>query len=147
MNKRLMFARLALAIISTGLEEVAIWAIWRRVLPDFGIELSSALLIIVMIVWAAFGTWLFIFTTRTLKRQAQTGLSSMVGTGGETVSPLGPEGMVKIRGELWRAVSEEGKIDAGEEVVVVGQNGLKLSVRKIEVGKNPPPSSFIKGGR
>ena len=135
MSKNLTLTRLILAVISTGLEEVAIWAIWRRVLPDFGIELPSTLLIIVMIAWAAFGTWFFIFTTWTLKRQVPMGLSSMVGTGGETVSPLGPEGMVKIRGELWRAVSDGGKINAGEEVVVVGQNGLKLSVRKIDGGE------------
>jgi len=130
MNKNLTAARLVLAVASTGLELAAIWAIWRWALPDFGIELPFSLLITVMIAWAAFGTWLFIFTTRVLKRQAQRGLSSMVGTEGTAVKTLDPKGLVKIRGELWGAVSEEGKIDAGAEVVVVRQDGLKLSVRK-----------------
>jgi membrane-bound ClpP family serine protease len=132
MNDKLTVTRLVLAIISTSLEEIAIWAIWRWVLPDFRIELPLALLITVMIAWAAFSTWLFIFTTRTLKRQAQAGLPSMVGTRGKAASLLDPEGQVKIRGELWGAVSDEGKIDAGEDVAIVGQNGLKLSVRKID---------------
>jgi membrane-bound ClpP family serine protease len=130
MKDRLTVTRLVLAITSTGMELVAIWAIWRWALPDFGIELPFSLLITVMIAWAAFGTWLFIFTTRILKRQAQRGLSSMVGTEGSAVKTLDPKGLVKIRGELWGAVSEEGKIDAGTEVVVVGQDGLKLFVRK-----------------
>jgi membrane-bound ClpP family serine protease len=130
MKDRLTVTRLVLAVASTGMEEVAIWAIWRWALPDFGIELPLSLLITVMIAWAAFGTWLFIFTTRTLKRQAQKGLSTMVGTEGAAVKTLDPKGLVKIRGELWGAVSEEGKIDAGAEVVVVGQDGLKLFVRK-----------------
>ena len=130
MNKKLTRTRLVLAVISTGLEEAAFWAIWRWALPDFGIELPFALLITAMAAWAVFSTWLFIFTTRTLKRQAQAGLPSMVGTRGKAAGTLNPEGQVKIRGELWGAISDEGKIDAGEEVVIVGQDGLKLSVRK-----------------
>ncbi len=132
MDKKLTATRLVLAVISTGLEEVAIWAIWRWVLPDFGIRPPWLPLIIIMIVWAAFGTWLFIFTTRTLQRQAQMGLTSMVGTRGRVALTLSPEGLVKIRGELWGAVSDGGKIEAGAEVVVVGENGLKRSVRKID---------------
>jgi membrane-bound serine protease (ClpP class) len=56
----------------------------------------------------------------------------MVGTRGVVASTLSPEGLVKIRGELWGAVSDGGKIYTGAEVVVVGENGLKLSVRKID---------------
>jgi membrane-bound serine protease (ClpP class) len=132
MDKKITATRLVLAVISTGLEEVAIWAIWRWVLPDFGIRLPLLPLMVIMVAWAAFGTWLFILTTRTLKRQSQAGLPSMVGTRGVVASTLSPEGLVKIRGELWGAVSDGGKIYTGAEVVVVGENGLKLSVRKID---------------
>jgi len=132
MNKKLTVTRLILAVISTGLEEVAIWAIWRWVLPDFGIRLSWLPLIVIMIAWAAFGTWLFILTTRTIKQQAQVGLPSMVGSRGRVVGTLNPEGMVKIRGELWGAVSGGGKIGEGEEVIVVGEDSLKLTVRKAD---------------
>jgi membrane-bound ClpP family serine protease len=130
MNSRLTLARLVLAIISTGLEEVAVWAVWRWVLPDLGIELPFALLIIIMVVWAAFCTWLFIFTTHTLNKQAWAGLPSMVGMNGKVTRSLDPSGLVKIRGELWRAIADEGKIDSGDDIVVVAQNGLTLSVRR-----------------
>ena len=130
MNKNLTRTRLILAIISTSLEEVAIWAIWRWLLPEFGILLPVWLLIVIMVAWAVFGTWLFIFTTIALKKQATAGLPSMVGTVGKASGSLAPDGMVKIRGELWGAVSEEGNIADGEGIIVTGENGLKLLVRK-----------------
>ena len=136
MDSRITKARLALAVVSTSLEEAALWVIWRWLLPDFGIKLPVAVLIVVMIVWAAFGTWLFIFTTRVLKKQAAVGLPSMVGAVGKVASRLAPEGLVRIRGELWGAKSNEGNIEAGEAVVVVSEQGLKLFVRKVNVNRS-----------
>ena len=129
-------ARLILAIVSTSLEEVAIVAIWRWLLPEFGIELPLAVLIAVMVAWAAFGTALFVFTTRTLKRQTVVGLPTMIGSRGKVASSLVPEGMVKIKGELWGATSPEGNVDTGEQVEVVGEDGLKLVVRKVSTKKS-----------
>jgi membrane protein implicated in regulation of membrane protease activity len=130
MDKKFTLARLGLAILSTSLEETAIWAIWRWVLPDFGINWPYPFLIVVMAAWGAFSVWLFILTTRTLRRQRQAGLPSMVGTRGRVVVALNPEGMVKIRGELWGAVADGENIASGEEVLVVAEDGLKLLVRK-----------------
>jgi membrane-bound ClpP family serine protease len=131
MNRKFALARLIIAIISTSLEEVAIWAIWRWLLPEFNINLAIAGLIVIMVVWAAFSIWLFIFTTRTLKKQAAVGLPSMTGTAGKAASRLEPEGMVRIRGELWGAVSLNGTIEVGKKIIVERQEGLKLFVRKI----------------
>ncbi len=137
MNKKLTHTRLVLAIISTALEEVAIWAVWRWLLPEFGVDLHVGVLIGVMVGWGIIGTLLFIFTTRALKKQATAGLPSMVGTVGRAVGNLAPGGMVKIRGELWGAVSEEGNIASGEGIIVTGENGLKLLVRKnVDIAKH-----------
>jgi len=130
MNKRFTLTRLVLAIISMAAEQVAIWAIWRWLLPEFGITLHIGVLVGAMIAWGIFGTWLFIFTTNTLKKQVTVGLPSMVGSTGKAAGNLAPEGMVKIRGELWGAVSEGENIAAGEEIIVTGEKGLKLIVRK-----------------
>lgn len=128
---RLTGARLVLAIISTSFEEVAIWVIWRWLLPEFDIYLPVQVLIIAMVAWAAFSVWLFIFTTRTLRKQVPVGLPSMIGTRGKAASRLSPEGMVRIKGELWGAASTGEDIETGEEVMVVGEDGLKLSVRRV----------------
>ena len=123
-------ARLILAIVSTSLEEVAIVAIWRWLLPEFGIYLPFSVLIGVMVAWAVFAVALFVFTTRTLKKQTVVGLPTMIGSRGKVASSLAPEGLVRIRGELWGATSAEGNVDKDEEVEVVGEDGLKLVVRK-----------------
>ena len=130
MNIKLTQTRLILAIISTALEEVAIWAVWRWLLPEFNVNLHVGVLIGIMVGWGIISTCLFLFTTHTLKKQALVGLPSMVGAVGKAAGNLTPEGMVKIRGELWGAVSEEGNIAAGEGIIVTGENGLKLLVRK-----------------
>ncbi len=119
-----------LAIISTTLEETTIWVIWRWVLPDFGLNLPVAFLVSVMIVWLVFSVWLFLFTTRLLHKQVQAGLPSMIGTRGKVTHVLNPEGTVKIRGELWSALAEDGEMEAGTEIIVVEQNSLKLTVRR-----------------
>jgi membrane-bound ClpP family serine protease len=129
-------ARLILAIVSTSLEEVAIVVIWRWLLPEFGINLSLSVLIGIMVAWAVFAVALFVFTTRVLKRQTVVGLPTMIGSKGKVASSLAPDGLVRIRGELWGATSAEGNVDKGEEVEVVGEDGLKLVVRK--AGKNRP---------
>jgi membrane-bound ClpP family serine protease len=132
MDNKLTTARLVLAIVSMALEQGAIYVIWRWLLPQFGINLPLSVLIGVMVAWAVFGIWLFLFTTHTLRRQVPVGLPSMVGTKGKVASKLVPEGLVRIKGELWVATSSEGNIDAGEGIVVVGEDGLKLLVRRVD---------------
>lgn len=129
MNKKLTLTRLVLAIVSMAAEQVIIWALWRWVPPQFGVRLPVSVLIGVMVGWAVFGTWLFLFTTSILKKQVPAGSLSMVGVVGEAATRLAPEGMVKIKGELWKARSTGGEIASGEDIEVVGQERLKLLVR------------------
>ena len=128
MNKRLTRARLLLAVITTTLEEIAIYAIWRWVLPGFDINLPVGALIGMMVAWGIFSVSLFVLTSNILKKQIPAGLPSMVGTRGKVTGALSPEGMVRIKGELWAAKSKTGTIKVGEEVEVVGEDGLKLVV-------------------
>ena len=128
-------ARLVLAIVSTALEEVAIWVIWRWGLPQLEVNIPLYVLIVVMVGWLVWSAGFFIFVTRTLRRQKIVGLPTMVDSRGKVTSPLTPEGMVTIKSELWQAESVEGDVGKGEEVMVVGQDGLKLMVRKGGAGK------------
>jgi membrane-bound serine protease (ClpP class) len=67
---------------------------------------------------------------RALYRPAVTGESAMVGRLGVARSALAPEGQVMIDGELWRAVSQDGAVAAGEPVRVAAIDGLTLKVTK-----------------
>lgn len=130
MDRKMTTARLILAIVSTTVEEAAIYVVWRWLLPEFDIYLPFPVLIGLMVAWAAFSVSLFIFTTQTLKKQVPVGLPSMIGARGKAASSLAPEGMVRIKGELWVATLTEGSVDTGENIEVVGEDGLKLVVRK-----------------
>ncbi len=57
------------------------------------------------------------------------------GDTGRVVRALDPVGTVQLRGELWSATSEQ-PLAAGEEVVVVGREGLNMRV----AGRAPAPS-------
>jgi len=130
-------ARLILAIVSTAAVEVALYAIWRWVLPEWEIEVPLGVLIGVMVTWAVFAVVDFWLVTRILRKQAMIGLPTMIGSRGKVISSLAPEGQIIIKGELWGAEAIDGSIDRGEEVMVVGQDGLKLLVRRAEKPKRP----------
>ena len=83
-----------------------------------------------MAAWAAYAGFTYRMGSRALDRRPVIGLPDMVGSRGEVVSSLAPEGLVRIRSELWVAKSAGEEIDHGGEVVVVGQDGLKLVVCK-----------------
>ena len=127
-------ARLILAIVSTSVVEGALFVIWRWVLPEFEIEIPFWVLIAVMAAYAIFAVVDFWFVTQILKRQALVGLPTMIGSRGKVASPLAPNGQVIIKGELWGAESMDRNMDIGQKVIVVGQDGLKLVVRKANSG-------------
>jgi membrane-bound ClpP family serine protease len=122
--------RLIIAIITTALEEAAIAAIVLWGLPKLGVNLPLAVLVIIMLAWLGFAVFTYRMGSRALRKKPESGLSDMLGMRGEVVKRLDPEGMVRIKGELWKAKSAGRKIEAGEEVTVVGQEGLKLIVER-----------------
>jgi membrane-bound ClpP family serine protease len=125
-----MSMRLIWAIVSTLLEEAALAVVVLWGLPQLDIHIPLAALIAVMVAWAAFAVFTYRKGTRALGKKPVIDLLPMVGSKGEVVSPLDPEGVIKIKGERWIAKSVRGRLDTGEEVTVVGQEGLKLIVRK-----------------
>jgi len=129
-----MLARLILAIISTMLEEAALVVIVLWGLPQLGIYIPLAGLIALMVAWGAFSVFTYRIGSRALRRKPVTGLPAMIGSRGKVVSSLAPKGVVKIKSELWEAKSAGRRINAGEEVTVVEQDGLKLVVRKSSQG-------------
>ncbi|MBO8127577.1 MAG: nodulation protein NfeD [Peptococcaceae bacterium] len=67
------------------------------------------------------------------RKRATTGLESFIGAKGEALTDLNPEGTVLFQGERWKAVAEDGVIEAGAEVTVNRVEGLRLYVRKRQV--------------
>jgi len=132
-----MTARLIWSIVSNLLEEAALVVIVLWGLPELGIQnFPLAGLIALMAAWGAYSVITYRIGSRALRKKAVAGLPAMVGTKGKVVSRLAPKGMVRIKGELWGATSSGTNVDVGEEVVVVGQNGLRLVVDKDSSGNS-----------
>ena len=122
--------RLIMAIISTTLEETAIVVIVLWGLPRIGVTIPLWGMIPLMIAWGSYSIFSYQKGSHALRSKPVVGLPDMVGGKGVVVSPLVPDGLVKIRGELWVAQSAGGEVKQGREVIVVAQDRLRLVVRE-----------------
>jgi membrane-bound serine protease (ClpP class) len=96
-------------------------------LPELRVHLWT--LLPVVLAFAAFAIALVRLVLQAQRRRALTGAEGLAGVRGETATDLDPEGWVRVRGELWRARSDE-PVRRGETVEVVSMEGLRLRVRK-----------------
>ena len=120
------------------------------VLASFGIGCLLAALgsflgfnIYIQITLFCFGTLFVFFTIRPLykkhilpeKDQEPTNVDALKGQQARVIEKIDPDqdsGRVKIGGEDWRAVTENGStIESGEKVEVLRIEGVKAIVRKI----------------
>lgn len=114
------------------LDEAAAAALVFAVLHFFDIQIQLPVVIALALVLGA-----IVFVTHkavipSFHRKIVTGSEGMIGAQGKAVGPLSPEGTVSIRGEYWKAKSIDKHIKAGEEVEVVGKEGLTLKVKRKE---------------
>jgi len=132
-----MTGRLIIAIVTTLIEEAALAVVVLWLLPKVDVHLPLFVLVIIMLAWAAYAITTYRLGSRALKRKPVVGLPDMVGSRGKTVSDLAPEGTVMIKGELWESRAEGRRINAGVKVTVVGQEGLKLIVKREKPHRKP----------
>jgi membrane-bound serine protease (ClpP class) len=91
----------------------------------FGVAIPFAVIIIV----------LMRLVLRSFHWKTATGTEQLVGTEGEVVQPIGAPGaagLVRIHGELWRAVVSDGPVPQGARVRVKKIDGLTLEVESLE---------------
>jgi membrane-bound serine protease (ClpP class) len=77
---------------------------------------------------------------RSRQWKSATGREELIGSQGIVVSPIagGVEGMIRIHGELWRAISQEA-VAEGKPVRVLKMEGLKLYVEPVEAKASATP--------
>jgi len=62
------------------------------------------------------------------RRKSPTGFDSIIGQRARCMTALDPEGLVRVRGETWKAMSRCGAVAEGLEVTVEDVSGLMLVV-------------------
>jgi membrane-bound ClpP family serine protease len=94
--------------------------------------ISPWLIAVIAICVAGFLAFVIQRVIRAHRRQASAGREELVGKTAEVEIALEPKGVVFVEGERWTAVSEKGRVEPGEEVIITKVDGLKLYVTKKE---------------
>jgi membrane-bound ClpP family serine protease len=71
-----------------------------------------------------------IWGMRAHRLRIAAGREELIGKTAEVKAALEPKGIVLVEGERWSAVSETGRVETGEEVIITKVDGLKLYVTK-----------------
>jgi membrane-bound serine protease (ClpP class) len=93
------------------------------------LKVSRPVLVIAAVIVLAFFTLVIRKVARAMRRPHATGTESMVGTTGIAISPLSPQGQVRLHGEIWKARAEGGDLLKDEPIKVLRTEGLTLIVR------------------
>ncbi|MBN1999959.1 nodulation protein NfeD [candidate division KSB1 bacterium] len=98
--------------------------------PGFEFKVDWRLALTVTITVSIFIIFALAMALKTRLTKPTTGKEGLVGEIGTTVTPLTPQGQVKIHGEIWQAICNE-KININEAIIVNKVNGLLLYVKKL----------------
>ena len=94
------------------------------------LRISWGVIISATVVTACFFFFLVALAVKAQKTKPVTGIEGIVGEEGEALARLEPSGMVRVHGELWKAISTSGSIDKGRRIKVTAINNLTLSVEQ-----------------
>jgi membrane-bound serine protease (ClpP class) len=131
-----------LAITTTLLEQAALVAVVLWLLPRVAINIPLWGLILMMIALGVYNYITYRLGKKALVKKPM--ISPDIGSRGRTTTPISPKGYVRINGELWQA-SSSSTIGAGEEIAVVGIEGMTLLISPIEKDNHTPKADAFSG--
>lgn len=95
------------------------------------LHISWSVLITSVVIISVFFILLVYFGIKAQFGKQKTGTETLIGLRGMTMEALSPEGRVRVNGEYWHAIAEEGEIAVKTEIEVIGVNQFKLSVKSV----------------
>ncbi|MER3523693.1 MAG: serine protease [Ignavibacteria bacterium] len=111
--------------------------------PDSSLEfirISWSVIIPAALITAGFFAFAVGMGIKAQRRKPTTGIEGLIGETGEAITMLNPTGQVRAHGEIWKAISDEGKITSGTQIVVTSIDNLTLHVKKARHdGPGNPP--------
>ena len=116
------------AVLGSMLEEAVLVAVVLWLLPLFSINIPLWGLVILMAALAIYSYIMYRVGRLTFLIRPKLAAEAIVGNEGKVTKRLAPEGYVKVKGVLWKAICEEADLEVGDDVVVVGIEGLRLIV-------------------
>ena len=96
--------------------------------------LDGLVRVLVIVALAAFEAVEISFWLRMRRRRSITGAEAIVGSTGRAMTNCRPDGTVWVKGQRWKGSSRSG-VDAGDDVVVTGVQGIRLEVEPAPRGE------------
>ena len=93
-------------------------------------QVDTWFVVVVIICVIAFIAIAVYWGVRAHKGKVSAGREELIGRTAEVIVALKPKGVVFVDGERWTAISEQGRGQPGEEVIITKVDGLKLWVTK-----------------
>ena len=122
------------SIITSLAQEAGIALLLLWLFPLFGVKVPFWIVIALLAGFPIFAYMMYRIGHPTILYKEVSAPESIVGQIGTVEKRLDPEGYIKINGELWRSLAEDGPIKEGEEVTVTAIEGLRLTVVKRDHG-------------
>jgi membrane protein implicated in regulation of membrane protease activity len=119
-------------ILGWMLEESILVVVVLWLLPRFNVNLPLWVLGILMVALAVYSSVMYRIGKLTFLMKPKVAAEAIIGNEGKVTKRLAPEGYVKVQGVLWKATCSESELEVGDEVLVVGIEGLRLLVRPKE---------------
>ncbi len=118
-----------LIVLASLSDDAAVALFILLVLWLLKIPISLPIIIFVVLFFAASAFAMHKLVIPALHKKVTTGAEGMIGLEGKVVKPLTPNGLIRVKGEYWRATSAGKDIVVGEnvEVVVLDRLTLRLS--------------------
>ena len=123
-------------LLAGGIISMMLGALFLVRSPLTGHGVSPLVALAVTIPFAGISVFLMRSVLRSRKWKPATGPEEMIGEVGTVIKPVtaGGEGMIRWRGELWRAFSSQ-EIGEGKSVRVMKVEGLRVEVAPVEARK------------
>ncbi|MBN2075928.1 MAG: NfeD family protein [Dehalococcoidales bacterium] len=96
------------------------------------IVIDPWVIVLIILCIIAFLAITIIWGIRAHRFKIGAGKEEMIGKTALVTTALDPKGTVFVEGEQWTAISEEDRIEPGEEVTISRVDGLKIYVTKIQ---------------
>ncbi|TET26228.1 MAG: hypothetical protein E3J67_02085 [Dehalococcoidia bacterium] len=95
-------------------------------------QVDTWLIVLVAISVVVFLAVAIIWGIQAHRQRILAGREDLIGKTAEVKAALDPKGTIFIQGENWTAISQGGRVESGEEVIITKVDGLKLYVAKKE---------------
>ena len=119
-----------LVILVVLLDEVIVVALVFLALWLLGVEIPLPVIIVTALLLGGIIFITYKLVIPALHKKRITGSDGMIGLEGTVIEPLTPVGAVRVEGENWKAKSVGENIAVGEEVEILGLEGLTLKVSR-----------------